>query len=80
MKVSNGTIVRTVLLALSIINNILALFGKAPLPISDEQLELIISTMITVVMAVVSWWKNNSFTKPAIEGDQLMNRLRKAGD
>lgn len=80
MKISKGTIIRTALLLLAIINNVLALFGKAPLPITNEQLELIISTIFTVVMAVINWWKNNSFTQPALEGDVLMNRLRKAGD
>ena len=77
MKISKGTIIRTALLALAIINNLLALFGKAPLPITNEQLELIISTIFTVAMAIINWWKNNSFTKPAIQGDVLMNRLRK---
>lgn len=80
MKISKGTIIRTALLLLAIVNNVLALFGKAPLPITNEQLELIISTIFTVVMAVINWWKNNSFTQPALEGDILMNRLRKAGD
>lgn len=80
MKISKGTIIRTALLALAIVNNVLALFGKAPLPVTNEQLELIISTVFTVVMAVINWWKNNSFTQPALEGDVLMNRLRKAGD
>lgn len=80
MKISKGTIIRTALLALAIVNNVLAIFGKAPLPITNEQLELIISTVFTVVMAVINWWKNNSFTQPALEGDVLMNRLRKAGD
>ena len=78
MKISKGTIIRTALLALAIVNNVLALFGKAPLPITNEQLELIISTVITVVMAVINWWKNNSFTKPAIQGDMLKDRLKKA--
>lgn len=77
MKISKGTIIRTALLLLAIVNNVLALFGKAPLPITNEQLELIISTIFTVVMAVINWWKNNSFTKPAIQGDVLMHRLRK---
>lgn len=77
MKISKGTIIRTVLLVLAIINNVLALFNKAPLPITDEQIELIVSTVFTVVMAVINWWKNNSFTGAAIEGDQLMNKLKK---
>lgn len=78
MKISKGTIIRTALLLLAIINNVLAIFGKAPLPITNEQLELIISTIFTVVMAVINWWKNNSFTKPAIQGDMLKDRLKKA--
>ncbi len=76
MKISKGTIIRTALLLLAIVNNVLALFGKAPLPVTNEQLELIISTIFTVVMAVINWWKNNSFTGAAIEGDQLMNKLK----
>ena len=80
MKISNGTIIRTALLVLAIINNLLSIFGKPVLPITNEQVELVVSTFITVIMAVVNWWKNNSFTKPALEGDILMHRLRKAGD
>lgn len=78
MKISKGTIIRTALLLLAIINNVLAIFGKAPLPITNEQLELIVSTIITVVMAVINWWKNNSFTRAAIQGDMLKDRLKKA--
>ncbi len=78
MKISKGTIIRTALLLLAIINNVLAIFGKAPLPITNEQLELIISTIFTVVMAVINWWKNNSFTRAAIQGDMLKDRLKKA--
>lgn len=78
MKISKGTIIRTALLLLAIINNLLAIFGKAPLPITNEQLELIVSTIITVVMAIINWWKNNSFTNAAIQGDLLKDRLKKA--
>ena len=31
---------------------------------------------ITVVVAIINWWKNNSFTKEAIEADELFARLR----
>ena len=78
MKASKGTIIRTALLVLAIINNLLSVFGKPVLPITDEQLELIISTIITVVVAVVNWWKNNSYTSEAVEADVYMKRLKKA--
>lgn len=78
MKASKGTIIRTALLVLAIINNLLSVFGKPVIPITDEQLELIISTIITVVVAVVNWWKNNSYTSEAVEADVYMKRLKKA--
>lgn len=78
MKASKGTIIRTAILVLAIINNLLSVFGKPVLPITDEQLELIISTIITVVVAVVNWWKNNSYTAEAVEADVYMKRLKKA--
>lgn len=78
MKPSKGTIIRTALLVLAIINNLLSILGKPVLPITDEQLELIVSTIITVVVSIINWWKNNSYTAEAIEADAYMNRLRKA--
>ena len=78
MKPTKGTIVRTALLVLAIINNFLSIFGKPVLPITDEQLELIVSTIITAVMAIINWWKNNDVTPEAIEATQYMHRLKNA--
>lgn len=79
MKISKGTLIRTALLVLAIINNVLALFGKSPLPIENERLELVISTVFDMVIAVINWWKNNSFTKHAIEADKVKDELKRAG-
>jgi len=79
MKIKTSTIVRTAILILALINQALSIAGKAILPISDEQLEQVISLVCTIVAALWAWWKNNSYTQAAIEGDQLMNRLKKAG-
>lgn len=79
MKIKTGTIVRTVILILALINQALSIAGKAVLPISDEQVEQVISLICTIVASVWAWWKNNSYTAAAIEGDQLKDRLKKAG-
>ena len=76
-EVSKGTIIRTAVLLLAIINNLLALFNKSPLPIEDETLEEVISFLFTTGASLVAWWKNNSFTKEAIAGDKLMHDLKK---
>ena len=76
MKISAGTLTRTVVLALALINQLLAVFGYSVIPIEDETVNSLISAAFTIVSAVVAWWKNNSFTKAAIEGDRVMNELK----
>ena len=78
-KVSPGTIARTICLALALINQILTATGHSIIPIDDDTVQLLVSTIFTVIMAIVSWWKNNSFTQEAIEADEFMMQL-KAGD
>ena len=75
--VSVGTITRTAVLALALINQILSALGKSVLPIESAQLEQLISTGFTVGAALAAWWKNNSFTPEAIEADEFMARLKK---
>lgn len=70
MKVSKETIVRTVLLVLSLVNSILTATGKNPLPIAEEEAYTIISAIVTAIVAIWAWWKNNSFTKGAIAADE----------
>ena len=72
--ITAGTIARTACLLLALTNQILSACGKPVLPIESAQLEQIVSTGITTVAALVSWWENNSFTKEAIQADQLLNQ------
>lgn len=76
MNISKGTIIRTACLVLAIINNALAIAGKSPLPIDDAMLTEVISFVFTVVTSIMAWWKNNDFTKEAMEGTALMKRLK----
>lgn len=69
-KPTAATIIRTAVLVLALINQALTLAGKSVLPITDEELAQIISFAITTVTALVTWWKNNSFTQKAIEADE----------
>ena len=75
-KVSAGTIARTICLALALINQILTATGHSIIPIDDETINLLVSTAATVIMAVISWWKNNSFTQAAIEADLVLKQLK----
>lgn len=75
-KISAGTLTRTAALGLALTNQLLSAAGKPVLPIDNAQLEQMISTSFTVGAALAAWWKNNSFTATAIEGDKRMNSLK----
>ena len=75
-KISPSTIARTAALALALTNQILSATGHAVLPIESAQLEQLVSTGLTVAAALVSWWKNNSFTPEVIEADDYFYKLK----
>ena len=75
-KISPATIARTVCLAIAMINQILVYFGVQPLPFVEEELYELLSLAVTFVMALITWWKNNSFTKAAILADVAMKELK----
>ena len=64
-SISAGTIARTAVLALALTNQVLSACGKPLLPIQSDQLEQLVTAGITTAAALVSWWKNNSFTAAA---------------
>ena len=74
--ISAGTIARTACLLLALTNQVLSALGKPVLPIESQTVEQLVTAGITTVAALVAWWKNNSFTAAAIEGDKRMNSLK----
>ena len=75
-KVSKETLLRTVILAITLINSVLIMLGKNPLPFSENEIYQAISAVCTVAASLWAWWKNNSFTNAAIRADEYMNALK----
>lgn len=74
--VNAGTIGRTLVLVLGLANAALKLMGKEVLPIGDEQINAGITASWAVGASLWAWWKNNSFTKNAIEADNYKESLK----
>jgi len=74
--VKKDTIIRTVVLGIALFNQVLMANGKSIFPIDETQITEAIGIGFTVVSAIVAWWKNNSFTAPAIEADRYLTQLR----
>lgn len=75
-KISSGTIARTAILTIALVNQILTALGKNMINIADEDINTLISTGFTIITAIAAWWKNNSFTKAAIDADKLIKEAK----
>ena len=83
MQVSRGSIVRTVILLIALLNSIFVQFGLEAIPLEDEQIKNVGvlfyelgSHVFLIVSALVAWWKNNSFTKSAIQADLYLKKVK----
>lgn len=71
-----NTIVRMVALVLVLANQGLTAMGMSPIPVDNAQLEEIIATLLTVVVAVWTAWKNNSISKGALAADKVKDAIK----
>lgn len=77
MKIKTDTIIRTIVLTLALVNQILTNTGHTVIPVSDDQIAELITLVVTIGASVWAWWKNNSFTKEAIKADELLADLKR---
>ena len=76
LPISIDTIVRTILLFVTLINAIGTMFGWNPLQIDQAMLYQGLSAAALLFSTIWSWWKNNSFTQAALKGDKVMKELK----
>ena len=51
-------LVRTIVLFVALVNQLLLVFGYSILPISEEALSELLSTLLTTISALWVWWKD----------------------
>lgn len=72
--VSAQTWVRTTVLILALVNQALVVFGITKIEVEIETWTQYVSYAFTVITAIWSWWKNNSFTLKAQEADKSLTQ------
>lgn len=75
-NITSGTIARTIVLILALLNQVLAIAGKGTIDIADDTIYQFCSLGATIITALVAWWKNNSFTTAAIAGDDAKQKAK----
>lgn len=75
MKITKGTIIRTILLVLVVINLILKQTGRPVIDIPEGTIASFVEVVVEIAAIMVAWWKNNSFTENAKKADEYMRQL-----
>lgn len=78
MKITKGTLVRTIMLIIVLINMVLKKLGIELINVDENAVLEIVETLIEIAVIVVSFWKNNSFTENAIKADEFLQKLRES--
>lgn len=76
MKISKGTIVRTIMLIIVVLNMILKHFGIDVINVSENEVLSVLEMLIEIATIIVTFWKNNSFTQNAIKADEFLKTLK----
>ena len=75
-NIEPATIARTAVLIFALLNQILTMAGKNPLPFAEEDVYTAVTGVLTVGAALWTWWKNNSFTQAALEADVYKKEIK----
>ena len=52
-------LVRTCVLFVALVNQLLMVFGYSILPISEQQVSELCTTLFTIIAAIWAWWTDN---------------------
>lgn len=76
-SVAPGAWVRLALLIASLVGAALKITGVCDCITDNETLENAVTVIVMAVVALASYWKNNSFTEAAQAADEVMNSMKK---
>lgn len=77
LRVKRDTIARTVVLFIALMNQIFVIFGGDALPFDDTQIYEAVSCVLTVCASLRCWYKNQSFSQPALKADLKLTMYRR---
>lgn len=74
--IKKDTIIRLIVLALVLLNQILCSTGVINFEIEEDKIYEGVSTIATIFISLWTAWKNNSITKDAIKADEYLAKLK----
>ena len=78
MKITKGTIVRTIMIVIVIINWILEACGVDIIPTNELAIANAVETLVEIASIAAAWWYNNSYTEKAKKAGEFLKQLRES--
>lgn len=78
LKISKGTIVRTIMLIIVVVNMILQHFGIDIINVNESEVLSFVEIVLELAVIITTFWKNNSFTEKAIKADEFLKTLKES--
>lgn len=75
-KINVNSVARLVLMVIALINNVIVMFGGYTIPQLPEDVTYIVASGLSIVMTLIVYWKNNSWTGPAKLGDSVIKAIK----
>ncbi len=76
LKITKGTVVRTILTATVLVNVVLKAIGRPLINIDEGSLASGVECLVNLGIIVIGFWKNNSFSNEAKSADFYLQKLR----
>ncbi|WP_273128938.1 phage holin [Bacillus weihaiensis] len=67
-----GTVIRSIVLFIALANQFLVSFGLYEIPGTAEEQTAFLSTLFTIIMAIIAWFKNNYVTAKGKKQKELL--------
>lgn len=75
-NVQPNTVVRLIVLIISLVNLVLSIFGTYQIPGLTESEQESLAVIITAIASAVSYWYNNSWSENATAADKVLGLLK----
>ena len=74
--VTKEAVAGILILLVALVNAILQMFGIETLPINNEEVSTIISTIFLIVTALYNTWKNRNLTTASQSAQEITNAIK----
>ena len=76
IEITKGTVVRTVMIAIVLINMVLEKFGLDVIKTSESTVASIVEMLFEVGSIIAAWWYNNSYSLAARKADRFFMAVK----